>query len=55
MGCWAKAGVLDAVFERLMRVRIEVVSLNSTFVKVHRMARGCQKNSLQAIRKSRGS
>lgn len=40
MSRWAKAGVLDRVFEELqvlnpLRVRIEVVSLDSTSVKVH--------------------
>ena len=40
MSRWAKAGVLDAVFERLqrqhlMQVRIEAVSLDSTIMKVH--------------------
>ena len=40
MSRWAKAGVLDTVFEslqrqRLMHVRIEAVSLDSTIVKVH--------------------
>ncbi len=40
MSRWAKAGVLDRVFEelqmlQLLRVRIEVVSLDSTSIKVH--------------------
>lgn len=40
MSRWARAGVLDAVFEqlqrqRLMRVRIEAVHLDSTIIKVH--------------------
>ena len=40
MSRWAKAGVLERVFEalqqnRLIRVRIESVSLDSTSVKVH--------------------
>ena len=40
MSRWARAGVLDRVFEesqmlQLLRVRIEVVSLDSTSIKVH--------------------
>ncbi len=40
MSRWAKAGVLDEVFsrlqtERIIRIRIEAVSLDSTVVKVH--------------------
>ncbi|WP_143969910.1 transposase, partial [Tepidimonas fonticaldi] len=40
MNRWAKAVVLDRVFERmqaeqLVRVRLEAVSLDSTIVKVH--------------------
>ncbi len=40
MNRWAKAGVLDRLFEqlqhqRLVRVKIEAVSLDSTIVKVH--------------------
>jgi transposase len=40
MSRWAKAGVLDRVFEELqllnvVRVKIEVVSIDSTSVKVH--------------------
>ena len=40
MSRWARAGVLDAVFERLqrerlMRVRIEALSLDSSIIKVH--------------------
>ena len=39
-GRWAREGVLDRVFEelqmlQLLRVRIEVVSLDSTRIKVH--------------------
>ena len=37
---WAKAGVLDRIFERLqqrqiVRIKLEVLSLDSTSVKVH--------------------
>jgi len=40
MNRWSKAGVLDRVFERLqqeqiLRLRFEVVSMDSTTVKVH--------------------
>jgi hypothetical protein len=40
MNRWAKAGVLDRVFEKLqqeqlIRIRIEAVSRDSTIVKVH--------------------
>jgi len=40
MGRWARAGVLDRVFEelqmlQLLRVRIEVASLDSTSIKVY--------------------
>ena len=40
MSRWAKAGVLDRVFEELqvlniLRVKIEVVSIDSTSIKVH--------------------
>ena len=40
MNRWAKAGILDRVFEELqvlnfLRVRIEVLELDSTSVKVH--------------------
>jgi transposase len=40
MNRWAKAGVLDRLFEelqhqQLIRVKIEAVSLDSTIVKVH--------------------
>src|SRR5271170_3108978 len=40
MNRWAKAGVLDRLFEelqhqQLVRIRIEAVSLDSTIVKVH--------------------
>ena len=50
MSRWAKAGVLDAVFERLqrerlMRVRIEAVSLDSTIIKVHPDGTGAPKKT----------
>lgn len=51
MSRWAKAGVLDAVFERLqrerlIRVRIEVVSLDSTLIKVHPDGTGAPKKTV---------
>ena len=48
MSRWAKSGVLDAVFERLqrqrlMQIRIEAVSLDSTIMKVHPDGTGAPK------------
>ena len=45
---WSKAGVLDRVFERLqrqrlMRVRIEAVCLDSSIIKVHPDGTGAPK------------
>ena len=50
MSRWAKAGVLDALFEqlqrrRLMRVRIEAVHLDSTIIKVHPDGTGALKKA----------
>jgi len=50
MSRWAKAGVLDAVFERLQRqrllqVRIEAVSLDSTIMKAHPDGTGAPKKT----------
>jgi transposase len=50
MSRWAKAGVLDAVFthlqqQRLMQVRLEAVSLDSTIVKVHPDGTGALKKA----------
>ena len=50
MSRWAKAGVLDRVFERmqaeqLVRVRLEAVSLDSTIVKVHPDGTGARKKT----------
>ncbi|BDC88167.1 IS5 family transposase [Pseudomonas aeruginosa] len=50
MNRWAKAGVLDRVFERmqaeqLVRVRLEAVSLDSTIVKVHPDGTGARKKT----------
>jgi transposase len=56
MNRWSKSGVLDRVFEALqqaqiLRVRIEVVSLDSTIVKVHPDGTGALKK--QAPRPSK--
>jgi transposase len=50
MSRWAKAGVLAAVFthlqqQRLMQVRIEAVSLDSTIMKVHPDGTGALKKT----------
>ena len=50
MSRWAKAGVLDRLFEhlqrkRLLRVRIEALSLDSTIVKVHPDGTGALKKA----------
>ena len=50
MNRWAKAGVLDRLFEELqhqqvVRVRIEAVSLDSTIVKVHPDGTGALKKT----------
>jgi transposase len=52
MSRWAKAGVLDRLFEqlqrqRLMHVRIEAVSLDSTIVKVHPDGTGAPKKTVR--------
>ena len=48
MSRWARAGVLDRVFEelqmlQLLRIRIEVASLDSTSIKVHPDGTGAPK------------
>jgi len=50
MNRWAKAGVLDRLFEelqnqQLIRIKIEAVSLDSTIVKVHPDGTGAQKKA----------
>lgn len=50
MSRWAKAGVLDRVFaqlqrQQLLRIRLEVVSLDSTSVKVHPDGTGARKKA----------
>lgn len=51
MNRWAKAGVLDRVFEQLqqsqiVRIKIEAVSLDSTSVKVHPDGTGARKKTV---------
>lgn len=51
MSRWAKSGVLNRVFtrlqqEQLIRVRIEAVSLDSSYVKVHPDACGALKKTV---------
>lgn len=50
MNRWSKAGVLDRIFDRLqqeqiLRIRFEVVSLDSTTVKVHPDGTGALKKA----------
>jgi hypothetical protein len=50
MNRWAKAGVLDRVFERLqaeqlVRIKLESVSLDSTIIKVHPDGTGALKKT----------
>ncbi|WP_155248086.1 IS5 family transposase [Variovorax paradoxus] len=60
MNRWSKSGVLDRVFAELqqaqvVRIRIEVVSLDSTIVKAHPDGTGAlKKNGPQSIGRSRG-
>lgn len=50
MNRWAKAGVLDRVFEQmqrqqLIRIKLEAVSLDSTIIKVHPDGTGALKKT----------
>ena len=52
MSRWAKAGVLDCLFEqlqrqRLMHVHIQAVSLDSTLIKVHPDGTGAPKKTVR--------
>jgi transposase len=52
MNRWAKAGVLERLFEelqhqQLVRIRIEAVSLDSTIVKVHPDGTGARKKTVR--------
>jgi len=58
MSRWARAGVLDRVFEELqllnvLRVKIEVVQIDSTSVKVHPDGTGALKKG--ALKRSGGA
>ena len=59
MNRWVESGVVDCVFahllqEGIVQVKLEVVSLDSTTVKVHPDGTGAGKNGLQCLVKSRG-
>jgi len=50
MSRWVKAGVLDRVFSALqekgfLQIRIEVISLDSTYIKVHPDGAGALKKT----------
>ena len=52
MNRWAKAGMLDRLFEmlqeeQLIRIKIEAVSLDSTIVKVHSDGTGALKKTVR--------
>ena len=52
MNRWAKAGVLDKLFEKLqeeqlIRIKLEAVSLDSTIVKVHPDGTGALKKTVR--------
>ena len=56
---WSRAGVLDRVFEqlqrrRLMRVRIEAISLDSSIIKVHPDGTGARKKTGHKASADRG-
>jgi hypothetical protein len=58
MSRWAKAEVLDRVFDclqhaQIVRIKIEAVSPNSIWVEVHPDGTGALKNGPQSIGKSR--
>ena len=58
MNRWAKAGVLDRVFEQLqqsqvVRISIEAVSLDSTSIKVHPDGTGALKKAVRSPSASR--
>lgn len=60
MNRWAKAGVLDRLFEelqhqQLIRVKIEAVSLDSTIVKVHPDGTGALKKTAHRPSADRGA
>jgi transposase len=54
MNRWAKAGVLDRMFAELqraqiVRIRLEVVSLDSTSIKVHPDGTGARKKTVPRL------
>jgi transposase len=58
MNRWAKAGVLDRLFEelqhqQLVRIKIEAVSLDSTIVKVHPDGTGALKKTVPNLSANR--
>lgn len=60
MNRWAKAGVLDRLFEemqhqQLIRIKIEAVSLDSTIVKVHPDGTGALKKTVHKPSGGRGA
>lgn len=60
MNRWAKAGVLDRLFEemqhqQLVRIKIEAVSLDSTIVKVHPDGTGALKKTVHKPSASRAA
>ncbi len=59
MNRWSRNGVLDRVFEqlqreRIVRIQLEAVSLDSAIVKVHPDGTGALQNGPQSIGQSRG-
>src|ERR1700759_466931 len=59
MNCWSKSGVLDRAFTELqraqiVRIRLEVVSLDSTIVKVHPDGTGALKKTDSRLSASAG-
>ncbi len=60
MSRWSKSGVLDRVFEhlqreRLIRVSVEVMGLDSTSVKVHPDGAGAERKTARRRSGSRGA
>ena len=60
MNRWAKAGVLDRVFEQmqhqqLIRIKLEAVSLDSTIIKVHPDGTGALKKTVRKPLASRAA
>lgn len=56
---WGKGGVLDRVFtalqeEKVIRIKVEALGMDSTIVLVHPDGTGAEKNGPQSIGRSRG-